>query len=932
MRKIIIIFFLSYTCFVQSQQEANNWYFGRNAGINFSTGNPIALTNGQLNTLEGCSSISDKNGNLLFYSDGTTVWDRNNNIMPNGTGLLGNSSSSQSALIVPNPTISNIYYLFTVDAQENNMYGVNYSIIDINLNGGNGDIPTKNIPLISSATEKITAVIGKNCEAIWVITADLNSFYAYEVTSTGVNSSSIISPMSTSLINLASRGYLKTSPDGTKLAMAAAESGSYLYDFDADSGTISNGRNLDLNFNNGYGVEFSISGNKLYISTGISSNGGTANLYQFDVTNPDINIINNSRGAPFFNYSGSRGALQLGPDGKIYHAVNSATFLGVINSPENDKNLIDYVHNGVNLNGRQSSQGLPPFIQSYFLPTTILNAENDVIISNGKQYFCSGRDYNLKAGRIETGATYTWEKDGNVIGTNSILTTNDTNFGAGIYNLTIELNDACNTTLTSSADIEFVPQPTIVNIPPFEKCDEDSNTTDGRTTFDLTTKETELTNNATNVSVDFFHQSDINFLNPLPKNNYINTANPEIIIVRVSFSSSNNSNCFVTGSLTLNVLNSNITNSNFTDVYICETDINSSNPNALNSQGSGEGFYDLNKKIDEIILLNLAVTLTTHSIIFYRSQNDADTQSNPINPPFENHLFTNNTDIFVRINPITDATCSTIVSFKLFIEPLPIPQGNTNPVSLCVNIPRESSPIATVDLDASTGNISDTYQWYLNGNIIPNATNAIYKASEKGTYKVEAYRNNPSITNSCIGYNTFTVTVSSKALIVNISVTDDSIDNNNIIITVEGEGDYEYAINENINFETGNDNFSFIFSNLSIGIYTISIRDKNGCGITKSNEIPVIFFQRFCTPNEDGIFDTWRILGIDNDFFQSVFVNIYDRYGKRVATIPSKNHQGWRGVYNGKILPSNDYWYHATLIDKYGKVRIKKSHFALLRR
>ncbi|WP_275314800.1 hypothetical protein [Tenacibaculum bernardetii] len=158
-------FLLLNTSLAFTQQEANIWYFGRNAGIDFSSGNPIALTNGQLNTFEGCSSIADENGNLLFYSDGATVWNRNHTIMPNGIGLLGNSLSSQSALIVLNPTIPSIFYLFTVDAQENNLNGVNYSIINMSLNGGNGDITTKNIPLINSATEKITAVIGKTCDS-----------------------------------------------------------------------------------------------------------------------------------------------------------------------------------------------------------------------------------------------------------------------------------------------------------------------------------------------------------------------------------------------------------------------------------------------------------------------------------------------------------------------------------------------------------------------------------------------------------------------------------------------------------------------------------------------------------------------------------------------------------------------------------------------
>ncbi|MCF2874350.1 MULTISPECIES: T9SS type B sorting domain-containing protein [unclassified Tenacibaculum] len=931
MKKVIITFFLLTSLITSAQNEANIWYFGRNAGIDFGAGDPTALLNGQLNTFEGCSTISDTNGNLLFYSDGTTVWDRNHNVMPNGTNLLGNSSSTQSALIVPNPTINNIYYLFTVDAQENNMHGVNYSIVDMNLNGGNGDITTKNTPLVSTATEKITAVIGKSCDAIWVITADTTDFYAYEVTTAGVNTTPVQSSLINTLGAMFSRGYLKASPDGTKLAMATAESGTYIYELDTNTGIITNGRRLDLDLNDGYGVEFSITGNKLYVSTGISSNGGTANLYQFDVSSPDINDINDSRGTPFYTYQGSRGALQIGPNGKIYHAVNRQNFLGVINSPENPKNAINYVHNGVNLNGRESSQGLPPFIQSYFLPTTILNAANDLVISNEKQFFCSGRDYDLKAGRIEPGATYTWVKDGNVIGTNSILTTNDVNFGPGIYELTIELNDACNTTLTADADIEFVSQPTVVSIPDFEQCDNDSNPSDQTTTFDLTSKEAELTNNATNVTVDFFDQTDVNFLNPLPKTNYINTTNPETIVVRVSFNSSNNNNCFATGSLTLRVINSNST-SNLADVYVCETDLNANNQNATNSQGSGNGYYDFSKKINEITTLNTSVSINTHTINFYRTFNDANNNINALIPPYENHLFTNNSDVYVRITPNSASSCFTIANFKIFIESIPVPKGNPSPILLCLSVPKENTPTTTVDLDASTGNALDSYQWYRNGELIPNATNSIYKASDAGTYKVEAFTNNSLTEAPCSGYNTFTVTTSSKALIVNIVPIDDTLNDNSITITVEGDGNYEYALNNSNSYNTGIENLTYTFSNLAIGIYTISIRDKNGCGITNSDEIPIIFFQKHCTPNQDGIYDTWKILGIDNDFFQSVSVNIYNRYGKRVAVIPSKNHKGWGGIYNGKQLPSTDYWYHATLVDKYGKTRIKKSHFALLRK
>ena len=60
-----------------SQNEAAIWYFGSNAGLDFSGGTPVAITDGQITTSEGCSTISDQNGHLLFYTDGVDVWNKN---------------------------------------------------------------------------------------------------------------------------------------------------------------------------------------------------------------------------------------------------------------------------------------------------------------------------------------------------------------------------------------------------------------------------------------------------------------------------------------------------------------------------------------------------------------------------------------------------------------------------------------------------------------------------------------------------------------------------------------------------------------------------------------------------------------------------------------------------------------------------------------
>ena len=122
-----------------AQAEASKWYFGINAGLDFSANTPMYLEDGQLSTDEGCATISESNGNLLFYSDGITVWDKQHNIMPNGTGLTGDVSSTQSAIIVPKPGSNFIYYVFTVDDSAG-PNGLRYSEVNMNLNNGNGDI------------------------------------------------------------------------------------------------------------------------------------------------------------------------------------------------------------------------------------------------------------------------------------------------------------------------------------------------------------------------------------------------------------------------------------------------------------------------------------------------------------------------------------------------------------------------------------------------------------------------------------------------------------------------------------------------------------------------------------------------------------------------------------------------------------------------
>jgi len=97
--------------FLFAQGRANWWFFGANAGLSFTTGSTVYVTTGQPFTSEGVSTISDTSGNLLFYTDGIDAYDKTYTQIPNGSGILGNSYTTQSAIIVPKPGSSSMFYI-----------------------------------------------------------------------------------------------------------------------------------------------------------------------------------------------------------------------------------------------------------------------------------------------------------------------------------------------------------------------------------------------------------------------------------------------------------------------------------------------------------------------------------------------------------------------------------------------------------------------------------------------------------------------------------------------------------------------------------------------------------------------------------------------------------------------------------------------------
>ena len=352
-----------------SQKEANIWYFGHNAGLNFNTNPPTPLLDGELNTDEGCATISDHNGNLLFYTDGTFVWNKNHQQMPNGFGLLGHKSSTQSGVIVPKPGNPDIYYVFTVDFTAGTG-GIAYSEVDMNLDGGLGDVNNvKNIQLITPACEKITAVLHANEQDIWVIghAWDSYNYMAWLVTENGVSNTPVISAVGSYVggNTFNAIGYLKASANGDRIAAAHwyGLKTVDIFDFDNSTGVLSNPIQLDNFTGNGcYGVEFAPSEPILYVSE--REYGGY--LYQYDLSSNDEATIQASQ-LTLATYSGRWGAIQLGPDGKMYVAKRQNALLGVINNPDELGLSCDYQDDAMYLGGPLSWIGLPSFIQSYFV-------------------------------------------------------------------------------------------------------------------------------------------------------------------------------------------------------------------------------------------------------------------------------------------------------------------------------------------------------------------------------------------------------------------------------------------------------------------------------------------------------------------------------------------------------------------------------------
>ncbi len=387
----------------QPTARGNVWYFGQNAGLTFGGAGPQALTDGQLNTPEGCASVSNLAGNLLFYTDGDKIYNRNHALMPGATGLGGSPRSTQAALIVPHPNRSWLYFVFSV-ADGTQSTGIQYRLVDMTLQGGLGGIAAPSKTLSGNSTEKLTIIPHCNKSNYWLILHEKESatFRVHLINDNGLVTSPTLFRLGSSYQPGQYRGYLKPSADGRKLAAAvsgptATEPGFVeIFDFNDKTGVISNPRKWESPaFAGAYGVEFSPDGSRLYLSAGRT-------LHQLETASLNTLVT--------FPTSSELGALQGGPDGKIYVARVGEGHLGVIAAPNAAGSGCGWTEQGVFLDGKKSGLGLPfAFLQTPILPPSLAIARQDGRTCN--EFLLTSQLTNLDPNHL----TFQWYRDGLLI-------------------------------------------------------------------------------------------------------------------------------------------------------------------------------------------------------------------------------------------------------------------------------------------------------------------------------------------------------------------------------------------------------------------------------------------------------------------------------------------------------------------------------------
>jgi gliding motility-associated-like protein len=369
-----VLFWVALQSAQLTAQEDRFWYFGQQGiGIDFGQCEP-QLVQGEHRGFECAAAVSTADGELLFSTNGDFVLDRNHALMQGGeiSGIAFDPMfndppllSSLTQVAVAQQPGSNIYFLFTSDLQAGNFADLVATTIDMNANGGLGAVIDQTTLVTAPVSEKMCTVPKVGAAGYWVITHRYNSnqFDVFDVSPTGLNTTpqsfNVGLPHATAVNGLNARGELRASLSGTRLALVQdLTSGALeLFDFDPTTGVVSNPQFIE-NVQHGFGLSFSPNEQLLYLSTWSTTATINNQLIQYNLQLPTAQIAGAKVVVATQNVTTPYGSLKVGPDGRMYLARPTATFLGVIENPDALGLACNYIVNGFSLNGDLPGYGL----------------------------------------------------------------------------------------------------------------------------------------------------------------------------------------------------------------------------------------------------------------------------------------------------------------------------------------------------------------------------------------------------------------------------------------------------------------------------------------------------------------------------------------------------------------------------------------------
>lgn len=875
---------LGWSPLLYGQKEAAIWYFGNNAGLDFRTGTPIPLTNGQLNTIEGCESFSDPDGNLLFYTDGKTVWNRQHRPMPNGTELRSSFSTSQAALVVPQPGAPGRYYVFTPDdvlayrisSDGAGTNGFNYSIIEMDREGGLGDVVLKNQDLLEHASENVTAVRDYRRDLYWILTHYQDRFYAYRLDASGLDPNPVVTRIGPDIDNPENfRGNIKISPDGTRVAIAhnilepRYQGALYLYDFDLDTGVLSGARAMPAD-RLYYGVEFSPNSRRLYASSIELVPGEEPNLPALDF--PQLVQFNldapNVAGSLYVVYSYPNrlpgwvsGALQLGIDKKIYHTLPGPT-LSVIRSPDKVGIDCDFRPGAISLGGAVASYGLPPYIQSFF--ETIVEI----------QQFCLGQPTEFRIPDPLGIQSVQWDFDDPSTGAaNQSATLNPTHTFStyGVFEVRLEVTYTSGASRSFVEFVEIAEQPSLAGDVTLVQCDIDG-VDDGLTRFNLREAIPLIGRGNPDINAYFFNsqadaQANVNHLDPWA---YPNTIPGEVVWARAY----ENPECYQVLPVRLQTT--------FVPDYL----------EPIQAPVCLERAPTLATEFDTAPLYAFVEGLFPGGEIvgLYTSETRAHMDSEALVPgPFVLGPL-DAPRMWFRVEQGGGCTSVGILDLDFRLPPAD---------ALAVEVPLCNGQAL---LEAAPG--YEAYLWE-NG-----AQDSQVSVRESGIYTVQL------LDGSCSWTQVFTVTEPANFALEEVEVLDFRERNQVRIQVAAGEAPLQFSLDGGQTFQE-----EPVFNEVAPGVYDLMVTD--GCQV-EARSLIVGGLPAFFTPNGDGYNDRWHLF--DPGAFPGYKLSVFDRYGNLVALMEG-SHPGWDGTRSGASLPVSDYWYRLELLGG----RVVQGHVALIR-